>query len=133
MPDINFEVRGKTPMLNETMREHWSKRKKQGEALAWMMRKAVGIRVNEKPLEKCILIMTRYAYDNASKTKKLDWDGLMGGAKLFIDILTETHKQGIGLIADDSTDCIISMPTIIPVIIERDDFERMKVQIIEVI
>jgi len=130
--EFEFEVRGRTPMLNETMRDHWSKRKKQGEAWAWMIRKEIGSRVNDEPMQKCILIITRYAYDNASKTKKLDWDGLLGGAKLFIDILTATHSQGLGLIQDDSTECIIAMPTIIPVIIEKDEFERTQVRIFEV-
>ena len=125
--EYDFEIPGRTPMLNEYVRWHWSKQRQHTKDLAWMVQKAVGADTKREPIKFCILVITRYSHGN----QKMDWDGLLGGCKGLIDALTARHKYGIGLIEDDSTACILACPSIIPVNTPKSKPEKTRVQIMK--
>ena len=119
-------------MLNEYVRWHWTKQRKHTEDMAWMVLKAVGPDKDRKPLRHCLLFIDRSAKPGVKGHQKWDWDGLLGGMKGLIDALTATHKHGIGLIEDDSTECILATPTIYPRICDEGEPERTRIRIVEV-
>ena len=51
--------------------------------------------------------------------------------KPLIDALTARHKSGEGLIEDDSVECIVAMPTIVPCVCEEGEHPHMRVRIID--
>jgi len=122
--EIIFEIPVRTPMLNEYVRWHWRKQRGHTVELAWMVREAVGPRSTE-PVKRCVLIIERHSWGQ----RRRDWDGLFGGMKGLIDALTATHQSGVGLIEDDSTECIITMPTVMDVRCEKGK-EKTVVRII---
>ena len=126
MREIVFEIPDRTPMMNEYDRMHWSKKRQLTKDYAWMIKKAIGAKKPE-PFKHCLLFIERYSHGN----QKMDWDGLIGGCKSLIDALTVRHPSGVGLIEDDNTDCILSVPTIVPVSIPKSESERTVVRILE--
>jgi hypothetical protein len=130
--EYDFEIPGRTPMMNEYVRWHWTKQRQHTKDLAWMILKAVGIDNNREPIKKCLLFIERRARQNKIKAQTWDWDGLLGGMKGLIDAMTARHKSGVGLIEDDSIECIVSIPTIIPTFCEDGEHERTLVRIMKV-
>ena len=118
MAELIIEIPEATPMFNQYVRWHWRKQRKHTETMAWLIRKAVGVQYpkTHAPIKKCIVVIERHKGPSATgKYPKQDWDGLIGGLKGVLDALTATHKHGVGIIEDDSTDCIVATPTMIPV------------------
>lgn len=125
----DFEIPGRTPTLNEFLRWHWTKQRQHTKDMAWMVLQAVGADKNRVPIARCTLRIERYSHGHG----RVDWDNLLGGMKSLCDSLTARHPSGIGLIEDDDTDCIITIPTIIPVSIRKKEPERTRIQIMKVI
>lgn len=110
MKEIIFEIPELTPMLNTYIRWPWKTQRKHTRDMALAIMESVGPR-SIKPLKRCVLIIERHS----QVKRKRDWDGLFGGMKGLIDAMTATHKHGVGLIEDDSTECIVAMPTVMDV------------------
>jgi len=128
--EYDFEIPGRTPMMNEFIRWHWTKQRQHTKDLAWMIQKAVGANVKREPIEFCLLVITRYSHGSKKLT---DWDGLIGGMKGLFDALTERHPSGIGLIKDDNVECILACPAVIPVTVPKDKPERTRIQIMRML
>lgn len=126
MREIKFEIPGRTPMLNEWMRWHWTKQRQYTKDIAWMVRKAIGTKKRD-PFKHCLIFVERYSHGN----QRMDWDNLLAGCKFLFDSLTVRHPSGVGLIEDDNTDCILVMPTIIPISVSKKEPERTIVKILE--
>jgi len=124
MKDIIFEIPVCTPMLNVYDRWHWTKKRQHTREMALLVMEAMGSQ-RWIPVQRCVLIFERHSWGN----RRRDWDGLFGGMKGLLDALTSTHKSGVGLIADDSTECIIAMPTVMDVRCEKGK-NKTKVRII---
>ena len=101
-------------MLNVYDRWHWTKKRQHTREMALLIMEAVGPR-SRKAIKKCVLIIERHSWGE----RRRDWDGLFGGMKGLIDAMTATHKSGVRLIEDDSTECIVAMPTVIDVRCEK--------------
>lgn len=124
----DFTIPVKTPMLNEYLRWHWAKQRQHTKELSWLVLKAVGLDKHRVPLQKCIVVIERYT----KSKRRLDWDGLLGGCKGLLDALTKTHPSGVGLIMDDSTDCIVSIPMVLPRECAPGEDEHTRVRIMDV-
>jgi len=126
----DFELPGVTPMNNEFIRWHWTKQRQHTKDMAWMVMQAVGVDRSRVPLKQCLLFIERRAKANPIKVQTWDWDGLLGGMKGLIDALTARHPAGVGLIEDDSVECILATPTIFPTICGDGEHERTLVRIL---
>jgi hypothetical protein len=95
------------PLLNEQLRTHWAKRKKQREELAWLFRaelSAAGISIPKRFISKANIRVIRY-----SRIKPDQIDNLNACVKGLMDILqpmSSRHPNGLGIIANDSSDCV---------------------------
>lgn len=94
------------PTPNTLMRMHWSRRRRLQRRvceLVWCAMREAGIRPRA-PLGCCRVQITRYS------RRRCDVDALHGTGKLLLDVLqpaSRRHPEGLGVIADDSPDCIV--------------------------
>lgn len=111
---ITITLSAPTPSLNETMKWHWTTKKKAKVAWAWEIAPHVKyrlhsstetfdtwVRVPDKPMPRARITVTRYA------SRLLDQhDNLAGGCKGLIDVLQPMHPKlnamGLGIIAGDA-------------------------------
>lgn len=105
-PDIvTLTMAEPTPTLNQWQRMHWARRKRVIERFAWLI--SVANKNEFAPMKKCTLTIDRYMPGTSP-----DWDNLYGGVKPLIDCLvvcSKSHPYGLGYIADDNPDCVISL------------------------
>lgn len=130
MKEVIFEVPVLLPTLNQYSRWHWTKQRKCTEDMSAMVKEALGLKFirEHKAFEKCIVVVERHS---TKDPKDMDWDNIFTGLKPVLDSLTVRHKHGNGIIDDDSTRCIVSTPTIIPVKCKKGD-EKAVIKVIEV-
>jgi len=107
-PAYAFELPGYvTPLLNETLRTHFRKRRNQNKALAWMLRCAYPGPLPPIPLPRSVVQVVRRSIGSP------DQDGLVGGFKSLLDCLqpvSARHPHGLGFIADDSQAALTLIP-----------------------
>lgn len=89
-----------TPLLNVTLRQHWSRRLRGTRALAWLIRAAVHGAPPARPLPRAAVEIVRWSIGTP------DQDGLVGGCKSLLDCLQpmdpKRRPYGLGFIeADD--------------------------------
>lgn len=97
MIEITLPVR--TPLLNQTARMHWAKRRKLGRAMAWEIRKAAG-HPDGDPFPLCTVHIRWFT----SRGRLPDRDGIIGGFKPVLDALvmrSGANPYGLGFIVDD--------------------------------
>ncbi len=96
------------PPLNRFLRMHWSKRRKLQKEVSWLLQLGLhgagfhGIR-KHLPLRRCDIDIVRFS------RREPDPDGLPATAKPLLDALqplSKTHPFGLGVIAEDSSECI---------------------------
>lgn len=97
---IRLVVPRLTPLLNRTLRQHWSERSKERRAWAWELRVALGRQARpEHPFQRALVQIARHSVGTP------DTDGLIGGCKPVIDCLlapSDTHPTGLGFVQDDT-------------------------------
>lgn len=91
-----------TPKLNRSLRQHWSRRRRETLTLAWQVRVALG-RAAPPPEPYARALVT---IERRTAGQQPDPDGLIGGVKGLLDTLlpfdAERRAYGLGLIRDDS-------------------------------
>ena len=94
---VQFTLAKPVKLLNETLRMHWSARRRYAKALSAEIAKAQpGILY---PMQRASVEVVRYS------VQEPDFDGLVGGCKGLIDCLlvrSDRHPHGLGFIVDDS-------------------------------
>ena len=110
-PDISdaalaFVLLRPTPLLNVTLRQHWSARRRTCVALAWEIKVALGVRRPPAPFPRARLRIERYSI------RTPDYDGMVGGYKALIDCLLPYHPKrrpyGLDVIADDNPGVLVA-------------------------
>lgn len=105
-PTLEFTIPVATPLLNEWQRMHFLPRGRMKLNMAWHVRAAVGA-WNKPPIQKCRIEIDRHSAGLP------DWDGLYGGLKPLLDVLTKhnnsTNPHGLGIIEDDSPKIITKL------------------------
>jgi hypothetical protein len=94
-----FRLPEPTVLLNVWQRLHWAEKKKYMTKLGWMVRAAVPT-LPAKPLQRAWIHVERH-----NPKPFPDYDGLIGGLKPLLDVLTcprLRHPHGLGFIVDDS-------------------------------
>lgn len=103
---VRFELPAPTPLLNVTLRQHWSARRGKGLAMAWAVKVALGTQRPAAPFARASLRIERYSVGLP------DYDGMVGGFKALIDCLLPWHERrrpyGLGVIADDNPSVLVS-------------------------
>ena len=104
---IEIVIPLRTPTLNDWQRMHWAKRRRIGQAMAWaILAQRVQFPPGRRMFERCHVQIWR------ESTMEPDHDGLIGGLKPLLDALqpsSKRHPYGLGLIADDSPRCVLSL------------------------
>jgi hypothetical protein len=94
-----FRLSEPTVLLNVWQRMHWAEKKKHMRSLSWSVLAAVG-KVPQQPLT------TAWVHVERHNPKPLpDHDGLIGGLKPLLDVLTSpkaNKPHSLGFIVDDS-------------------------------
>ena len=106
---IRFSIPEALPGQNVLLRMHWAKRLRLRKRVAWMVKAALleqgsGWQIGRAPIQKCRVTVTRHC------RRRLDEDGLSSCSKHLLDVLqpySKTHPDGLGVIVNDSSDCII--------------------------
>lgn len=131
---IEFEIPIGLPLLNEMlrMRDHERMRHKQrisdavhAQVLPIMCRQ--GGLARWKPMRHCRITVEMH------RPGRPDWDGMV--VKYLLDALvvrTGRNPRGCGLIDDDSQDCIVECPQIVPVCTGRGGTSVTRVRVEEV-
>lgn len=138
---ISFTLPRPTPLLNVTLRQHWSRRRKAQQALAWEVRAALGNQRPAQPFARARVRVERYSVGSP------DPDGMVGGLKALLDCLLPPgepkvikrpgkppkrvypHPTGLSVIADDNPACLVLEPVAIRV--SRREEQRTVVRIEE--
>jgi len=93
-----------TVLLNKWQRMHYWRRSGYKGRLQWLVREAHGV-VPSQPLARCAIHVTR-----GNPKPFPDEDGLIGGLKPLIDVLSGFHPKvnphGLGFILNDATTCL---------------------------
>jgi hypothetical protein len=103
---IRFSIPMTMPTPNTLLRMHWAKRRRlqrRVSELVWCALRQAGIG-RADPIDRCRMSLTRYS------RRRCDVDALGGTAKLLLDVLqppSRRHPEGLGVIVDDSPDCVI--------------------------
>lgn len=111
---LSFELDRPTPLLNRTLRQHWSGRMRDQRALAWAIRVALqGQQLPAQPFRRARVTIVRRSAGTP------DHDGLLGGVKSLVDCLLDPgpvtirngkarclHPTGLGIVQDDSPACM---------------------------
>lgn len=103
---LEFRLPFPTPLLNETLRKHWSKRMRDLRSMAWEVRVALKGQLPPAPIPRAKVEVLRHS------VRAPDQDGMVGGLKALLDVLQpfapparETGKggrpYGLGIIAGD--------------------------------
>lgn len=106
MSTIRITIAETLPTLNMLLRLHWSKRRRiqsRVSQLVWLDLQRQGIRLSA-PIGRCRIRIRRYS------RRSPDVDSLPSTGKLLLDVLqpaSKTHPQGLGVIADDTPECIV--------------------------
>lgn len=97
--EIAFVLSKPTPLLNQLLRMHWTKKRKLQQSLSAEIARLVPAFPGRKPFDKATLTVRRYS------VQECDRDGLYGGVKILADCLlvrSERHPDGLGFLVDDS-------------------------------
>lgn len=111
-PQIRFSIPITLPTLNDMLRMHWAQRGRLLRRVQGMVYAALidaGWRPNMKPAQRVRIVIYRHS------SREPDPDGIRSTAKLLLDVLQSPSKSspcGLGLIADDSPRCVISVDVI---------------------
>lgn len=100
---LEFKLDQPFPLLNVTLRQHYHKRHRTAQSMAWEIKVATHGHLPQKPFARAKVQIVRRS------TGRPDKDGLYGGAKGLIDCLlpnTDKRGHGLGIIADDNPDVI---------------------------
>jgi len=105
---ITLELASVTPLLNRTIRLHWSRRRKKRLALAWEVKVAAMGNIPAVPFARARVSVIRRSVGTP------DHDGFVGGLKDLLDVLQPHHEKrrpyGLGLIANDNPGCLVLEP-----------------------
>lgn len=130
---IEFELRRPLPLLNELLRMRDHERMRTKHEIAEAVHAAVLPLRNYgggwRAIRQCRVTVELH------RPGRPDWDGMMGSLKYLLDALvtrTDRNPRGCGLIADDSQDCIVECPRIIPVCTGRGGPTLTRVRVEEV-
>lgn len=98
---IRFSLPLLLPSLNESLNQHWAKRRAFKGDLAWLVWAALPrvAKVTPLPFPKARVTVTR-----CSSGKAMDDDNLAGSVKPLLDVL-KVNKAGFGIITDDNPEC----------------------------
>jgi hypothetical protein len=102
---LAFSLPLRLPLLNEQLRSHWQARRKSKRNLSWHVKIAI-LRLGAMPVVPMLqarIIVVRYSY------KQPDGDNLAACVKPLLDVLqplSRRHPCGLGVIVDDSPDCV---------------------------
>lgn len=100
---FEFSLLDPLPLLNVWERMHWHKKKRVKRGMAWQIHRQIG-KLPDRPLAQCEIEVDRY-----SSGREPDQDNLSASVKGLLDILKKCSTRnmlGLGLIADDSPECI---------------------------
>jgi len=103
---IRLTIAETLPTLNMLLRLHWSKRRRiqsRVSQLVWLEMQRQGLRP-ASPITRCRIRIRRYS------RRSPDVDSLPSTGKLLLDVLqpaSRAHPQGLGVIADDTPECIV--------------------------
>lgn len=108
MTTIRFTIPLTLPTRNVLDRMHWAERGRLRKLISAEVFAAVHPHRNyaADPFDLCNVTITRYS------PKEPDKDGLVGSVKGLLDVLqpvSARHPNGLGLIADDSSACILNL------------------------
>lgn len=111
---ICFDLAQPTPLLNVTLRQHWSRRRRKDKGLAWAVKVAIletKQAIPPEPFQRARVTIIRRSVGTP------DRDGLIGGVKGLVDCLLHPgpvrmvqgkpralHPTGLGIVQDDSPD-----------------------------
>ena len=109
MRQISFVLPAPYPLLNRSLRAHWSVRKRQQAAIRGTILEQIGGSpgLPPEPFQKAHVVIERHSVGAP------DYDNLVGGGKQLIDCLTtpvmgkggrQRNRRGLGIIVDDSPD-----------------------------
>lgn len=122
---ISFTLSRPTPLLNITLRQHWSNRRKGQAAMSAEIAVLVPHVLGRRPFERALVTITRYS------VREPDEDGFRGGLKSLIDCLlvrSERHPNGLGFIVDDAPDHLTTHATSVLVHTYRE--QRTEVSVV---
>jgi hypothetical protein len=118
---IRFDLAQTTPLLNVTLRQHWSKRRRKDKGLAWAVKVAIlesGQAIPAAPFQRARVTIVRRSVGVP------DRDGLVGGVKGLVDCLLHPgpvtvvngkprflHPTGLGIVQDDGPDRLVLVVT----------------------
>lgn len=113
---IRFSLAAPTPLLNVTLRQHWQKRRRSDQGLAWAVKVAIMAgkqAIPPEPFQRARVTIIRRS------TGTPDRDGLIGGVKGLVDCLLHPgpvrmvkgkpralHPNGLGIVQDDDPACM---------------------------
>lgn len=130
---IEFVIRQPLPLLNELLRMRDHERMRVKHEIAEAVHAAVlplrSYGGGWRPLQRCRMTI------ELLRPGRPDWDGMMGSIKYLLDALvtrTGRNPRGCGLIADDSQDCIVECPRIVPACTGRGGATLTRVRVEEV-
>lgn len=113
MRQITFTLPAPYPLLNRSLRTHWSIRKRQQAAIRAAILEQIGgpVGLPSEPFQKARVVIERHSVGTP------DYDNLVGGGKQLIDCLTtpvmgkggrQRNKRGLGIVVDDSPSHLIA-------------------------
>lgn len=86
---IRFNLSRPTPLLNQTLRQHWAKRRQDTVDMSWEIK--VQTQPLTRPIEKAVMTIERRS------VKEPDQDNFVGGCKGLVDACVS-----MGFLVDDS-------------------------------
>lgn len=100
---VTFILPTPTLLLNETLRMHWSERRRRQTMLAWDIKLLTTRQRPAEPFPRARVRVERHSI------KVPDYDGMVGGLKSLLDCLiphSKRHPNGLGIVADDNPACL---------------------------
>lgn len=107
MTTLRLSIEETLPSQNVLLRMHWAKRGRVRRRVAWMLMAELLKHkrpMSSTPIQRCNVRILRYA------KQAPDGDNLPSSAKLILDVLqplSKRHPDGLGVIENNSADCII--------------------------
>lgn len=107
MRQISFALPAPYPLLNRSLRTHWSFRRSYQASIRATILEQIGgpAGLPHEPFQKARVVIERHSVGTP------DYDNLVGGGKPLIDCLTtpvmgkggrQRNKRGLGIVVDDS-------------------------------